>query len=649
MKRAIGFVFLIVSGFLQAQITFDGSDLMTIARAEGDAHSAKFCRFPTETTTNYDVKWYRCWWNIDPAVREISGNVTTLFAPVKPGFDSLVFDMSRELTVDSVVYRGQPVIWGRSSDFLTIRFPFTLPQLIIDSVSVYYHGVPPENGFGAFVKQTQNGMPGGTPIIWTLSEPYGSSDWWPCKNGLTDKADSLDIFICAPAAYSAASNGILVSVLPNGAKSVHHWKHRYPIATYLICLAVTNYAHYTQRVPFGGDTLEVVNYVYPEDSASISAQTSIVGPMIQVFDTLFGIYPFQREKYGHAQFGWGGGMEHQTMTFVSSFGFELLAHELAHQWFGNKVTCGSWADIWLNEGFGTYLSGLCYEHLAPLYWKRFRQVRVENITSLPGGSVFCTDTTSVERIFSSRLSYAKGAMILHQLRWIMGDSSFFAGLNNYLCDVNLSYGFARTSNLKSHLENSCGQDLSWYFDDWFTGEGFPYYQINWAQSGNNVTYTVNQTQSHPSVAFFRMLVPIQFKNETRDTVIRVLNTFSGQTFTASIPFVVDTVIFDPDCQLISRYSPIGAVAEQAGRYGLRVFPNPAKDFVTVSFSLDAPEMIRLDLLNAIGEPILDLFEKSCSAGTFKKSFFFNQPAGAYFLRMKANGKEHFRKLVVVER
>jgi aminopeptidase N len=578
MNRALTFVCLLFAGLLQGQAPFNADDLKAIALEERDAGARKIFPANRETSTNYDVKWYRCCWTIDPAIKEIAGNVTTLFTPVVQRLDSLAFDMNQALTVDSVIYHGSPAIWYHTSDLLTISFPAPVTQQTADSVTVYYHGVPPENGNGSFARSVHNGI----PLIWTLSEPYGASDWWPSKNGLTDKADSLDIYIRTPSPYKTASNGLLVSALSDGADIVYHWKHRYPVATYLVCLAVTNYARYTQFVPFGADTLRVENYIYPEDSAAAFAQTAQVIPMIQLFDTLFGIYPFQDEKYGHAQFGWGGGMEHQTMTFVNSFGFELLAHELAHQWFGNQVTCGSWADIWLNEGFATYLSGLCYEHLLPDWWKRFREVRVKSIVAQPGGSVFCTDTTSVNRIFDSRLSYAKGAMILHKLRWITGDSVFFSALKNYLADAKLTYGFARTADFKSHLENAYGQNLDWYFDDWFTGEGFPSYQVTWSQSGSNVTYTVSQTQSHPSVSFFEMSIPIQFKNASRDTIIRVSNTFSGQSFSASIPFTVDSVIFDPDFQIISGNNTVGAIAEHPGFSGLRLFPNPASKILTVT-------------------------------------------------------------------
>jgi aminopeptidase N len=625
MRKAAIFIFLIISGLLHAQVTFHDDDLTTIAKGERDSYAAKlFQRIPV-TTSNYDVKWYRCSWNIDPNIPEISGNVTTLFTPLQPDFDSLVLDLNQVLAVDSVIYHNHPLSWYHKSDMLTIPFSSSLPQQVADSVTIYYHGVPPENGFGSFVQSTHNGM----PVIWTLSEPYGASDWWPCKNGLTDKADSLDIFIRTPAAYKTASNGILVSENHVGGDIVCHWKHRYPIAAYLVCLAVTNYSEYTQKVPFGTDTLNVVNYIYPEDSASVSAQTGIIIPMIQLFDTLFGIYPFQLEKYGHAQWGVGGGMEHQTMTFVNSFGFELLAHELAHQWFGDMVTCGSWTDIWLNEGFATYLSGLCYEHLAPDLWTRFREVRISKIISKPDGSVYCSDTTDINRIFDGRLSYAKGCMILHQLRWIMGDSAFFAALNNYLLDVRLAYGFARTDNLKSHLESSCGQDLTWYFDDWFTGEGFPSYQIKWSQNGDTILLTVNQAQSHASVSFFELPIQLKFKNQTRDTLIRFSNTFSGQSFKTTIPFAVDSVMFDPFHQIVSGNNTVNSTDEHTKYSRLRVFPNPATDRVTFSFgSSSFKDNSKISIYDHSGRITEDLFllqgQTEISLSTV------NYPPGMYF-------------------
>ena len=584
MKTKFTILCLLFSALVSAQKEFDPGNLSVISKGDQDSYIRKHDMRTPATTANYDVKWYRCFWNIDPNIDSISGNVTTLFQPVSADIDTLDFDLNQVLVVDSVIYHNYRVTWSHNSDLLTIHFPSALSHLAVDSVTVYYHGVPPENGFGSFVQGTHSGA----PVIWTLSEPYGARDWWPCKNGLTDKADSLDIFIRTSPSYKAASNGLLVSSAMQGPEIVYHWKHRYPIATYLICLGVTNYAVYNHQVPFGGETLNVANYVYPEDSASAVGPTSQVIRMIQVYDSLFGIFPFQREKYGHAQFGWGGGMENQTMTFVTSFDFELLAHELGHQWFGDKVTCGSWSDIWLNEGFATYLSGLCYEFILPSFWERFRQARIKSIISKPDGSVFCPDTTNIARLFDNRLSYAKGAMILHQLRWIIGDSAFFSGLRNYLDDAGLSYGFARTQNLKSHLESSSGQDLTWYFNDWFTGEGFPTYQVNWSQTNDTLAFTVNQTQSDPSVSFFEMSIPLKFKNQTRDTLIRFFNSYSGQAFNVMIPFAVDSVIFDPDYQLITGNHAFTDIGEHTMNNNFEVFPNPGSDQINFRYTGTPP-------------------------------------------------------------
>jgi aminopeptidase N len=382
-----------------------------------------------------------------------------------------------------------------------------------------------------------------------------------------------------------AGNGLLVDESAAGPGSVRfHWRHRYPINYYLVAFAVTNYAVYSDFVPTDQGDIEVLNYVFPESLADAQANTPRMIAQMQLFNELFGHYPFAGEKYGHAQFGWGGGMEHQTMSFMGGFSYELMAHELAHQWFGNTVTCGSWEDIWLNEGFATYMSGLCYDFLEPVWWMPFKRNVRNLVVSQPDGSVKCTDTTSVDRIFSSRLSYGKGMFVLHMLRWVMGDSAFFAGCRNYLNDPELRHGSALTPQLQAHLEASSGMDLDEFMADWYVGEGHPSYTLIWGQSELGVaTVVLEQDPSHPSVDFFEMPVPIRFWNSEQDTVVVLDHSFSGESFTVDLAFLADSVELDPEIWLLSGQNVVTAVPDVGRSRGpLMLYPNPANATLTVA-------------------------------------------------------------------
>lgn len=549
---------------LSAQWTIDNS-LLELEKKSHGANSSLTSR----ALGNYQINYTRIHWYVDPAIDSIQGEVTTHFIPLV-NINSIEFDFTDSLSVDSILYHGNPVSFSQSaSSILSINFPGTSSAGISDSVSIYYHGRPATTGMGSFIKSDH----GGVPVVWTLSEPYGARDWWPCKQDLNDKIDSLDVYITCPAIYTGVSNGMLESVTNSGFNKIYHWKHRYPIVTYLVCLAVTNYSKYDLYVPFGSDSTLIENYIYPEDSAASIAPVSFIAEHMQLFDTLFGMYPFQNEKYGHAQFGWGGGMEHQTITFLGSFGYDLLAHELAHHWFGDMVTCGSWEDIWLNEGWATYCSGLCYEHLAPEWWMAYRKGVINAVTAQPDGSVFCSDTTDISRIFSSRLTYYKGAIILHTLRWVMGDSAFYAGVNNYLYDPLINHGFSKTLQFKTHMEAACGQNLSWYFNDWYYGEGYPSYTANWSVNMSNVvTLTLSQTQSHPSVSFYELPVEIKFKNAVTDTSVVLNHTLNGQVFTIPLSFAPDSAFIDPEKWICSNGNSVIGIEENNQTEVLLLYP-----------------------------------------------------------------------------
>ena len=556
-------------------------------------------------TANYDLGDLRLEWTIDPAERYIAGAITMQIVPVEADLASLYFDLSTALTVDSVRYQDHQIDFAQEAgDRLRIDFPALLPEGDPVELTVYYQGEPPNTGFGSFV-QSQHA---GNPIVWTLSEPYGAKDWWPCKQDLNDKASSVDIFIRIPPGNKAASNGKLVEIIPDGDWQIYHWQSQYPIAAYLIALAVTNYEEYSNWVPTPEGDLQVLNYVFPESLNSAQNQTDAIVEIMQLYIDLFGAYPFQAEKYGHAQFGWGGGMEHQTMSFMGGFNYDLQAHELAHQWFGDKVTCGSWADIWLNEGFATYLTGLTKEFLgSEADWTNWKTSRINSVTSEPDGSVWVDDTTSVNRIFSGRLSYSKGALLLHMLRYQLGDEDFFQGIQNYLLDPGMAYGYAHTDDLQYQLEQASGLDLEEFFADWFYGEGFPSYQIFWDYQDGLLQMKVFQGTSDPSVDFFEMRLPILVKGQGQQQLLEVEHQSDGQYYELPVNFPVEEVIFDPDLWILSAGNEVEQMAFTDMKIlpvdRIHLMPNPGRDWFILSEKGAALNLQSLRVYDALGRMI----------------------------------------------
>lgn len=515
----------------------------------------------SDDLADYDLVYQRLDFTVDPAVRWIVGDVQSKVIFLRDQVAQIRFDLTDSLVVDSVSCNGAKVSFTHAGNKITVELSQIMSRNDVAEFEVFYHGAPPSSGFGSFAVEKHNNV----PVMWTLSEPYGAMEWWPCKQSLADKIDSIDVFVHCPPQYKAASNGKLISDLSVENIRTAHWQHRYPIATYLVAFAVTNYEELKDYLTLDSEEkIEVLNYVYPEYLETAKTKTKDILDILQFYNSRFVQYPFSKEKYGHAQFGWGGGMEHQTMSFMNNLGFELVAHEMAHQWFGDYITLASWHDIWLNEGFATYLTGLSFENLQDgIWWPVWKSNVIRQVTRLPEGSVYVADTTNISRIFDSRLTYSKGALLLHMLRWELGDQRFFRGMRDYLNDPEVAYGFASQQKFVGHMEVAGDTTLTEFFADWYYGEGYPVYQLSLFADGEKTKLRIDQTQTHSSVSFFEMDVPVRVWINGNYKDLRLHSTGQGQDFVIA-ESAVDSVQFDPEMWLCARLGGITKMQEIVG-------------------------------------------------------------------------------------
>lgn len=626
--------------FFIFSFSFAQDDFEKMVQSEKKAAASKITFVSNSNTANYNITYHKLEYTVDPAVLFISGKVTTTFTALAT-LSTVVFDLANELTVTAVTQAGASVPFSRSSsNELIITLAASLPTAASATVVITYSGVPPSNGFNAF---TINTRPNGSKTLFTLSEPFGARDWWPCKQDLNDKIDAIDVYITAPSQYVSVSNGIEQSAIVTGANKTTWFKHNYPIPAYLICMAVTNYAIYNQTAGVAPNTFPIVNYIYPEsNTVAVQNQLAQTPLIMDFYENLFEPYPFRNEKYGHAQFGWGGGMEHTTVSFMYNFSRGLIAHELAHQWFGDKITCGSWKDIWLNEGFATYLTALVVENFDGLAsYVSYKSGMINSATSTTG-SIYLSDSeaTDVNRIFSSQISYNKGAMVLNMLRFKMGDLLFFQALKSYLSNSNLAYKYAVTTDLKMHLETAYGSNLNEFFNDWVYRQGYPSYTIsaqNWGVGQAKIV--VSQTQSDPvSVSYFEMPLPVRLKGANGEVLNTVLeNTTNGQAFLIPVNFTVTSVEFDPEKNLISKNNVVSLgtqtfVADQV----LAVYPNPVTDEIYIQKPTDV-NIFSIRIFNTVGQKVLEN-----SSLAFSVSELAN---GVYYVEIETSQGIYHKKII----
>ncbi|MGM0587860.1 MAG: M1 family aminopeptidase [Bacteroidota bacterium] len=625
---------------------------------------------------NHDIAFYGLNLEVFPQSERIAGS-TRIRTRVVQATDSLELDLVSDLTVDSVVSAsGQRLNFDRFNKepdwILTIHLPRIYNQGEVTDLTIYYQGAPRSTGFGSFTFSES----GGSPAIWTLSEPLGAKNWFPVKDTPADKADSAWVFVTVPKPLIAASTGLLTDQvdLPND-RTRYEWKTQYPIAQYLISLAIANYQYYEETFTAAdGTTMPVVNYIFPDANLnSIRNQTSITRDLLALYSDRFGPYPFLEEKYGHAQFGWGGGMEHQTLSSMGSFSLQLVSHELAHQWFGDAVTCETWQDIWLNEGFASYSEGLAIEHLegqeAFYDWLHdvYQQVAVtdDGQVYIPAGEIDPNAASTVDRIFNYRLTYLKGASVVHMLRFVMGDEAFYNALKDYVGN-QYAYSTAKTDDLQSLLESYHGESLQVFFDQWVYSEGYPNYTLRYnilaQREEAQIRVELSDQPSHPSVDHFEMPVPIRFYTQsdagriTQDTTIQLRHTEQVQEWTLQLPFVPSKIEFDPRGDILRGFLTVEQM--DSGVWGaekpkqtklLNNFPNPFNARTTIPFQLPTEQYVTIDVFNLYGRHVATLFSGRKSAGEHIVRWNAQQYAsGIYYVRLSDGRQNYTQKITLLK-
>ena len=566
-------------------------------------------------------------WEVNPTQRQINGRVvyTIAFAKKTPSF---FFNLHNNHSISKLSINGTTVT-AQNSGNSQKEVQYNFEANTTYTIEIVYNGSPRVNG--GFYQSTRNGE----PEIWTLSEPYDAQDWWPVPQQLDYKIDTFDAYITYPENLRSASNGLLIESTYSNGKRTDHWQHKHPINYYLIAIAVTNYQEYTFDIDLiNNRKLTVQNLLYPELFDQQKPDIDRTGLVVRILDSLLTPYPFEDEKYGHAHFTFGGGMEHQTMSFMNNFRYDLLAHEAAHQWLGNLVTCGSWQDLWLNESFATYLNGASYEPWSAFFYRNFFEAPYRNAIRNPGERIFVDDTTNVNRLFSGEITYYRGAMVIRTLRYQMSDTDFWESLRYYIKQNQNS--FARTKDLVAAFNTITGKNWTTFFQNFIYTEGYPlvdvYYDINVQKL---LSRCQERTNSAGASVNYNINFPVKVFFENGDSTEVSLNTGNTSTVLNEFSENILKVEIDPDHFTLAVYT---GLSQPLSLEKISAYPNPNSNGL-YALSIVSEKNIVGTVYSSNGKKIKQV---NISNGTLDISA---QPAGKYYLELSVNGETYQVPLV----
>ncbi|HEX5651924.1 MAG TPA: M1 family aminopeptidase [Chitinophagaceae bacterium] len=606
--------------------------------------------FQYPSMEKYDINFLKLDLTIEPNNRNIAGSAL-IRASVRQPMDSFICELRGNMTIDSLFINGVKITnYTRAADHVFV--PLTPVAAAGSTISAlfYYQGLASTAGVFAGTNTTN-----GLQYTASLSESYQAREWFPAKQLLKDKIDSAESWITTSNPNLAGSNGLLVDIidLPGG-KRQFRWKTRYPMAYYLISFAVGNYMdyrNYAKPVAISPDSILVQHYIVNNNTYFNSNKANLdkTPAFIEKLSELYGLYPFYQEKYGHAHAGIGGGMEHQTMSTMNSFGLGLIGHELGHQWFGDNVTCASWNHIWINEGFASYSEYLLIEKLPAFFTATTasnHMLSVHNsVLSAVGGSVHVPDASVYDenRIFNFRLTYNKGSAIIHNLRFEMQDDNlFFQALKNF--QQQFKDSVATAEDFRLIAEQVSGKSFTDFFNQWYYGEGYPTFNVDYSREGDSLILRVNQTVSVPAVTpLFKGLYEFTINTAQGDTTVKVYMSSNEQVFKFRSNRTPTGVVVDPNNWVLNKVGSITTGINDPVNVSneVKIYPNPSSGIFQLQYPLNWFETIHI--FDASGR-LMKQFTINRGTSTFILETGLQ--TGLYFIQLTGRGKRAVQKLVI---
>jgi aminopeptidase N len=508
----------------------------------------------------------------------------------------------------------------------------------------------------------------GNGIVFTDCEPEGARKWFPCWDKPSDKALS-EITAKVPAGVLFGSNGSLQDSTVYGDSLYYHWVNHDSIATYLMVMTSnTDYKLDIVYWPMLTDSAKLIPMrFYYNTGESPAPMENIICDMTTYYSTLFGVHPFEKNGFAtlNSEFPWGG-MENQTLTSLCADCWQpsLISHEFAHQWFGDMISPGTWADIFLNEAFATYCEAIWDEHTTGYtqYKSDINYDAGSYLANNPGWAIYnpvwATNIPDVNTLFNVAVTYDKGACVLHMFRYAVGDSMFFASIKAYATDtVNFKYRNAVIPDFITKMNQASGQNLNWFFDEWLMQPNHPVYSNNYYFiNNNNGTWTVNFTanQIQTTAGFFQMPLVLQVKfTDGSDTMVKVMNNVNNQLFSFTVAKQPLNLTFDPNDDIVlkqaSTINVVNDYYDVDNNINLHQnTPNPFADKTQIAFDLPTALPIKIVVYDVYGRTVCELLDNAMSKGSHKVEFNTNGiRKGMYYYSLESGHSKIVKKMMVM--